>query len=251
MTGLRGITVSVGYDDLLAKTLKQNMRFMDECVVVTAPHDHKTKAVVRSVPNCKLFETNAFYENGAKFNKGRSLESAFDFLGRAGWILIWDADTIFPTDMQLVDLEVGKLYNPPRLILDDPKKYTPEMPWTEAKPTHDWQFPGYFQLFHAEDPHLIQKPWYGVNYTHAGGCDADFQFRWPMSNKVRLKFHVLHLGPRDTNWFGRVSERVDGLPVETAEERKQIMDDYAAFKWKRGGKRVSAFQETIEDNVSP
>lgn len=231
MEDVRGIVVCVHYDDLLAITLPRNIRFLSECLVVTSPDDVRTKELVASIPNCRLFETDLFYRNGAKFNKGAALEAGMDILGRDGWILIWDADTLFPENMVLhPKIKPGNLYGPPRLILDDPKQWSPEFEWKCAHGTVDWEFPGYFQLFQADDPVLKQRPWYGIDWVHAGGGDSVFQYRWPPSRKIRLPFHVLHLGPRDTNWYGRASERLDGEAIPEASERLESMRDLARFK---------------------
>jgi len=232
--GVRGIVICVNYDDLLSITLPRNMRFLDECVVVTAPSDERTKAVCRGIPNVRVLETNAFYEHGAKFNKGLAMEQGFDFLGRHGWILIWDADILFPDDIndyvspELMD--ASTLYGPRRLILPDPKKWTPEFNWDSAYPTRDRDFPGFFQLFHADDPHIKSLPWYDVTFAHAGGGDGYFATRWKWAEKVRMPFSVLHLGPRDKNWFGRVSERTDGQALEISQEDRELMPRYLSWK---------------------
>ena len=230
---LRGIVVCVNYDDLLAITLERNMRHLQECLVVTSPADHKTKELCKDIPGVRVYETDAFYRFGAKFNKGLAMEEGFDALGRHGWILIWDADTLFPDDISH-DYQPGNLYNAHRLIMPTPKTWTPEYNWSKALASHDPSFPGYFQLFHADDKQIAQHPWYDVTFTHAGGCDGYFQTRWEPRNKIRLPFKVLHLGPRDVNWFGRATERVDNTPVAEAALHREEMQKFLAFKgWGR------------------
>lgn len=230
---IRGIVVCVNYDDLLAITLHRNMRHLTECVVVTSPTDQKTKDVCRDIPGVRVYETDAFYRFGAKFNKGLAMEEGFDILGREGWILIWDADTLLPDDISY-NYQPGNLYNAHRLILSNPKNWTPEYDWNRAPLSNDREFPGYFQLFHASDAQISQHPWYDVTFAHAGGCDGYFQTRWAPCRKIRLPFKVLHLGPRDANWFGRATERVDNTPVEEAAIHKQEMQKFLAFKgWGR------------------
>lgn len=238
MKRIRGIVVCVGYADLLKITLPRNMQHLDECLVVTSPNDEETKEFCRGIPNVSVYETDAFYRFGANFNKGMAMEEGFDILGRHGWILIWDADTLFPdymSDMLSVDnLKIGTLYGPPRLILKDPSEWTPEFNWDTARKTLDRCWPGYFQLFHADDPHITQLPWYDVTFRHAGGGDGYFEARWKRHEKVKLPFVVLHLGERDANWFGRASKRADGAPIEGSVERRAIMEEYLASKgWGR------------------
>lgn len=243
---IRGITVSVGYDDMLAITLKRNMRFMTECVVVTHPRDEKTKSVALSVSGVRVFETNAFYENNAKFNKGLALEQGFDFLGREGWILGWDADILFPEAMNFSEPKIGNLYSPPRYILADPKQFRWDMDWSRLPQRHDVEFAGYFQLFHADDSVLKSRPWHGTDYTHCGGGDFVFQNKWLSPNKIRPKFHVLHLGPPDANWFGRASERIDGQAPHQAAENKQVMEEFLSSKGWGRSKSGKPFEERIK-----
>lgn len=243
---IRGITICVQYDDLLAITLPRNAVHMAEVVVVTHPSDVRTKRIVEEVPNAILYETDAFYRYGAKFNKGLAMEEGFDVLGREGWLLVWDADTLFPPTLNLPVLKPGKLYTPYRRILNDPTQWFDGFDWKQASQHRDKEWCGYFQLFHASDAVLRQRPWYGVNFTHCGGCDSVFQRRWHQCNKIRPPFEVLHLGPRDTNWFGRASTRRDGETIEEAQDRHQLMDTFMRYKrWRRRGPRVTDFQEHV------
>jgi hypothetical protein len=245
----RGIVVCVGFDDLLAITLPRNMRFLSECVVVTSPDDIRTQELVKKIPDCRLHITDSFYANGAKFNKGLGMEEGFDVLGRDGWIQIWDADILFPEHFKLPDLSVGMLYGAQRLVLNDPKQWKPEFNWLSLKPANDAErVSGYFQLFNASDWHILQKPWYDVCFTHAGGCDGYFDSRWPRNRTQRLPFNVLHLGPVDANWFGRTQARVDGQPIGGNPMTSRLLNQqYRAYKgWNTLHPPVKEFQEVVE-----
>jgi len=218
---VRAIVVCVNYADILAITLPRNARHFEEVLVVSTPQDTATASTVNSVPNAKLYCTEAFTRYGAKFNKGLALEEGFDALGRDGWICIHDADIVLPDVWDGVEgITPGKLYSAPRRICTDPKAFRPQ-PWATFPPTRDIVFPGYFQLFHANDLALLPLPWYDVTFKHAGGGDGFFQSRWPKERKVRLPFDVLHLGPRDTNWFGRGND--------------EDMRAFRAADWRRRG----------------
>jgi hypothetical protein len=39
--------------------------------------------------------------------------------------------------------------------------------------------------------------------------------------RAKLPFEVLHLGPHNRNWFGRVCERLDGEAIPEAETRER------------------------------
>lgn len=235
----RGIVICVEYDDLLQITLPSNIHYFSECCVITSLNDSRTIELCESIPNVKVFRTDAFTRYGAKFNKGLAMEEGLEFFGKSDWMVIWDADCIFPMELTLPELEVGKLYGPNRLIFDDVKKWyrnSPNHNWRIAKPTVDIEFPGFFQLFHADDPVLASTPyWYDPTFIHAGGGDCYFQQLWAPQNKVRLNFNVLHLGPRDVNWFGRTSERVDQGAVGNRVGRLSEMHRLQIFNgWRKG-----------------
>ena len=174
MISPRGLVVCVGFDDFLSVTLPGNMRFMASCLVITSPDDEPTKAIARSVPGVEVFETTAFTDHNAVFNKGLAVHQALDYLGREGWLLIWDADTILPPTADFSSAEPGYLYGARRLVLDDATRWHPGFDWRLARPHRDDPAVGYFQLFHADsEPLRGQRVWYDVTFAHAGGCDAD------------------------------------------------------------------------------
>jgi hypothetical protein len=249
MVPIKGICVSVQFGDLLSLTLHKNARHLTDCLVVTHPDDKETQAVVSRVPSARCFCTDVFYRGGARFNKGWGMELGLDVLGRDGWIAIWDADTLFPDAIVLPPggLDPETLYTAPRRILDDPRQYREGMDWKRLPLSRDMSFAGYFQLFSASASVLAGGGYfYDPTFQHAGGCDGYFESRWPANRKVRLPFEVLHLGPRDANWFGRTTARVDGEPVPEAEERAKTM---LAFKRQKGWLPGQPLAERIPDHV--
>jgi hypothetical protein len=250
MIAPRGIVTCVGFDDYLSLTLPRNMRFLSECLVVTTPDDERTKAVARSIPGVSIFETTAFTDHGAAFNKGLAMEQAFDHYGRTGWLLIHDADMLLPECTDFRSVQQGCLHGARRLLLEDAREWSPDFDWRKAKPYRDEPAVGYFQLFHADSMAIQGKRfWYDVTFAHAGGCDAYFLDLWPSRLLRRMPFDVLHLGPVATNWFQRVSSRLDGLPVEDAAKRLAIMNSFiksADWFWARPGLKIDTL-EVIPD----
>jgi len=222
---MRGLVVCVNYDDYLAITLPANARHMTEIVVVTTPADTATHAVVATVPSARCYKTNAFYRNSAKFNKGAAIEEAFTALGREGWILVWDADTLLPDELPLQGIKPACLYGAKRRLCEG----AIPVDWHTLPLSTEAGHPGYFQLFHASA--LQKRPWYGVESPHAGIGDAQFQNHWRTEDKRWLPMEVLHLGPRDTNWFGRASARLDGQPTPLTVEEARI--HFAKHGWKQ------------------
>lgn len=234
---IRGLVVCVDYVDLLEVVLPRALAHLAEVLVITSPVDTATQTFCKRFQNVRTHVTGAFYHHGAVFNKGAAVEEGFDVLGREGWILVFDADIVMPRMLPIPpDIEPGKLYSCHRRILNDPAHWDENLIWKELPRRVESEFAGYFQLFHAADPVLVTRPWYATDWIHAGGCDSVFQRLWHESDKVRIPFDVLHLGPVDQNWFGRASAyRHGGLPTNAEKNAEQMSAMFAARS--RGGWR--------------
>jgi hypothetical protein len=219
MDGLRGLTVCVGFDDMLALTLRHNVKHFCDYVVVTSPDDTRTARVVADVEGVRLHRTDAFTRDGAEFNKGLAIEEGFDVLGRSGWILYTDADIVLPGSFEPGELDREVLYGMSRRIV--PGGVTdvdPAGDWSrwEPLPSGSLVF-GYFQLFHAKAAVLQDRPWYPIHHGSAGFSDCGFNDKFPVW-KV-LDGYVLHIGDTGENWFGRATPRLDGEPVPDADKK--------------------------------
>lgn len=186
------------------------MRHMSECWVVTSPEDEKTQAVACGVAGVRLHVTDAFTRHGARFNKGLAFEECFEAMGRAGRMLIWDADILLPDALDLSGWREGCIHGARRRMLADPERWTPDLNWRSCPHIPDGGPIGFFQCFDAADPAIRdRRPWYDVTFAHAGGGDAYFMGHWAPGKRVVLPIEVLHLGPNDTNWFGTSPESRD------------------------------------------
>lgn len=236
---MRAILVSVDYGDLLAITLPRNRPHFDEVMVVTTPDDIETQDAAKA-NNASVFLTRSFYDDGAHFNKFKALELGLDAFGRSGTMCLMDADIVWPKDLRDFSYEHqyarelsftnGWLYGPQRYIWENVDQPIPdEMYWRSLWLYRDYEFPGYSQIFHADDPHLPPRGhWHQTDWIHAGGADSMFQCLWEVHRKHRLMFPVLHLGTPWENWAGRVGRRTDGTTPEGAVKRqatiKRILD---------------------------
>jgi hypothetical protein len=235
MTPLRAVIVCVDYADLLAVTLAYNRHHFSEALIVTSPNDQATMRVSQE-NRAAYYTTNAFYADGAVFNKFRALEEGLDVFGRHGWLCIMDADvlwpkhidwhfTLTPNPKNIFDrdkwLTPECLYTPRRRMCEDLSAGIPHEPYWQSYPLHPQQteWAGYTQIFHAEDTHLPEAPWHQTNWRHAGGADSFFQQLWPKENKIRPPFECLHLGPAGRNWCGRSTPYLDGTVDPKAGER--------------------------------
>lgn len=253
---LRAFTVCVEYVDLLSVTLPWNFHHFEEFYVVTCGEEEREikkvlEPLCRPEQKCGTYSTNAFYDDGAVFNKWKALEEGLDIFGRHGWICLLDADVLWPKEIHL-NLEVGKLYSPLRHMMPLyqpleqfahlPHPYTligegdvaptfqllpfpPEKEWWHY-PTHrnigEWA--GYTQIFHSKDPVLGKAPWHEVNWKHAGGADSFFQQRWRLLDRIRPNWNVLHLGEAGQNWMGRSTPFLSGQTHPEAKNRAKAME---------------------------
>lgn len=199
---MNAIIVSADFSDYLSQTLRHNRPHFDHVVVVTNCHDEKTEEIARA-NDCDLFNTDAFTESGAYFNKGLGLERALDCYGRHGWMASMDADIILPQS-GIPELTSGYLYGPRRRIWRS-DNWNGTWDWSHLPLFPDNEWAGYCQIFDGDDPVLTTLPWFETDWCN-GCCDSGFQARWPEDRKKRPDFEVLHIGRPGRFWFGRSEE---------------------------------------------
>lgn len=253
--GIKAITICVDYDDFLRLTLPRTLQHVDKFLIVTSNADTRTQQLAAEY-GVDCFTTDAFYEDGAAFNKGRAMEQGFDVLGRDGWILILDADIVLPKQLPPLDLQIGKMYTPRRRILSnvDGMSSLPDIPDVQIPIRVEHGNFGYFQLFHADDPAVrTRRPWYQTDWIHAGGADSVFEKFWRPQNKSGLPFEVIHLGDPDQNWFGRVRPRIDtGEVADEAGVRQQFQTLlHSKYGWKGHQKTGAQVVERIGGSAAP
>lgn len=232
--------VAVDYTDLLKITLPHNRHHFGDVLVVTTPGGD-ARDVARE-NGAEVFETGAFYDDGAAFNKWKALELGLDWFGRHGWMVLIDADVLWPRELPAGwEPQFGHLYTPRRRMYDiiGPLEagIPPEADWTKW-PLHrqEREFAGYSQIFHAEDEALGPPPWHEQNWRHAGGADSFFQQKWPEARKVRPPWEVLHLGPAGENWCGRVTPLLSGETPAAAGHRADLLAHF-----RRGRRATRSF----------
>jgi hypothetical protein len=229
---MRAILVSVDYGDILKHTLPYNRHHFEDVMVVTDSRDTHTKELANEY-ECQLFITDAFYDDGADFNKWKALEYALDCYGRRGWLVLMDADVAWPKDIGITTevLLRDRLYTPiahtikfSQLPLE---VIPPENKWTDYRERgNQVEWAGYTQIFHATDYHLPPPPWHDTGWRHAGGADSFFQRRWPAGHKLRPPFEVLHIGESGKNWCGRSTPYLDGTTHPDSDKRQATLGNY-------------------------
>jgi hypothetical protein len=96
MLALRAITTCVGSwaSHTLELAMPHNRQHFAGCMA-TKMSNGPVVPIARAA-GVEVFETTAFVDHGAAFNKGYALEQGFDGLGQHCWIATIDADIVLP-----------------------------------------------------------------------------------------------------------------------------------------------------------
>lgn len=116
---LTTLTTSVNYADYLAETLPFTKARTDRVIVITAPQDLATIQLAAE-NGADVFETDAFFRNGAVFAKGSAINAALQHYKAEltdSWILHIDADIILPQRLELNRLNPSILYGAQRRLI--------------------------------------------------------------------------------------------------------------------------------------
>jgi len=137
---LEAVIICVNYSDFLAHTLPSTRNQFDKLVVVTDSKDEETKNLCEYY-NVQCVQTDAFYENGDVFNKGKGINKGLQELDLDGWVVHLDADIYLPpltrSILEGLQLDESKIYGVDRLMC-----------------------PGYSDwLNYKENPSSIQEAW--------------------------------------------------------------------------------------------
>lgn len=239
---IHGLTVCVNYADFLTLSIERWKKGLVSLTIVTDSKDVATAALATKV-NANLFQTDVFYERGAKFNKGAALEQARKLLPWEDWFLFFDADVIPEPHWKLV-LEnfapsPGALYGAVRYQSSDLSKEIGEQGQRFLFPASSIirDAPcdgGYFHLFHTSDPAVRVEP--GADlletcWSHAGVYDSKFKMCWPGEKWIVSPVQLLHVGERE-NWTGRGDR----------EGMKKLLQD----RFKHGGGWASVEYERLK-----
>jgi hypothetical protein len=256
---MKAVMISVEYHDILAATLAHNRHHFSRVLVTTNSPDSKDCEVALA-NGADVHCTNVFYRRPdgkldySTFRKWAALEEGLTVLGRDGWLVIMDADVLWPkslgceespggmedcirfytgtrTDQGYLDMlcEIGMLIGPLRRMAPWPLpgNTVPAEPAWSSYPLHPQQheWAGFSLVFHGSDPALGQPPWFDVRWSNCSGGDSEFQSKWPASKRVRPPWQVLHLGEAGENWLGRVVSYADGsLPPESHRRRSALRE---------------------------
>lgn len=197
---LTAVTTSVGYADLQRHTLPSLCEFADRVIVVTAPGDDAS--LLARECGAEVITSVDPHARGAAFNKSGMVRAGQLAAGDGpdDWTLLIDADVL---------VDPAQRYASRFHLRDTTALYTcrrhtaqtfvdlQETRWDSSDSTVGL---GYFQLY---SPHGSGHPLYDPWSYAADACDMVFKAKF--KQPVVLPFSVVHLGPTETNWFGRKS----------------------------------------------
>lgn len=219
VTHISALSVCVNYAPLLRRSLALWRNTTENLLIVTAERDQATIELCRSL-GVQTYLTDAFWENGAKFNKGLAMSRAYEELKPSDWMLFFDADIVPPANWRrhLRGLRPGSLYGTYRC--DE-----------RGKKFGDPDIAGFFHFAHISDPNMQIRPIVDTHWAHAGNYDTTFQNRWAQEQRVRLNMTVMHLGDEPgANWFGVGNKNlVDAMHKERRRRRGQW--DHETVEW--------------------
>lgn len=242
MKKIKTIICSINYCDLLKETLSQNIKELSDIAIITDLKDQKTKDLCEQF-NVKCYETDIFYINNSKFNRGMALNAFFNnYKNELDWVLLLDADIVVPQNFEKLFFDL----NPDPNVMYGCRRYDVQeySEWEKIKENKDLLKNhrlfrgvgyGYFQLFNFKSdiikrlsvnnnliiyppfPTVSEGDWVFRNYW------SDWIFDPPLSDDPnqhniqdkdrpsnphllkQLPFNVIHLGQTGKNESTRVT----------------------------------------------
>lgn len=210
-----GVVVCVNYSDMLKLTLKSAVGQFNKLYVITDLKDKDTESLCSQYDFVELIKTDAFYENGNNFDKGSGINLGLERVPvrKDSWVLIFDADIVFPSYMKHVlshkALDVEVLYGARRHFARTYEAYDRyERAGQDLTTLKEVYNPGglpigYYQLFNSQNLKFPNFR-YITDQKNASTADMVFSYRFPKRTTLR-SISVVHLGHDGINWSGRVT----------------------------------------------
>jgi hypothetical protein len=243
MLKIKTVICAINYCDLLKETLSQNVKELFDISIITDLKDQETKNLCREF-NIKCYQTDLFYINNSKFNRGIVLNAFFnEFKNELDWVLLLDADIVVPKDFEKLFFDgkpdINSMYGCRRYDIQEYSDWEKIKGNKELLKNHRLFRGvgyGYFQLFNFKSniikqlsindnviiyppfPTVSEGDWVFRNYW------SDWIFDPPLNddpnqhnieNKDRpknpillkqLPFNVIHLGEAGKNGESRITK---------------------------------------------
>lgn len=234
-TRIEAIIICVNYSDFLAHTLPNNKQHLDKIIVVTDTKDTATKNLC-TMYNIECLQTDVFYENGEKFNKGKGINAGLDKLSKLDWVVTIDADIwLSPHTRGVLDnrhLDPEAIYGIDRMMchghtnwinfLENPRAINEQYYLVQAnnfpvgsRVAHynqsDGWFPiGFFQLWNPKKSNIHKYP---IEWDGADHYDVVFAKTFPRGKRYLIpETYVIYLDSETNkemgmNWKGRKTKQ--------------------------------------------
>lgn len=188
------VTICVDYWDLLAMTLPQTLGWATHVYIVTTPE----QAFETACDDVTVLAYPHFYHKNAFFNKSGALLFAQNIVHAqhpGAWVALVDADVMVPTVPEETSLNRCALYGAPRVDYESLHDYFQRV---NGRP-YDILGAGYFQMYW--DKSKFYEP------HSKDASESDMTFYKKFQSKIQLRMPpIVHLGERDKNWKGRVTD---------------------------------------------
>jgi hypothetical protein len=244
---IEAVTVCVNYSDFLAHTLPHNKQFFDNYVVVTDTKDEKTKALCEHY-KVTCIQTDAFYENEDKINKGKGINEGLKALKKIGWVVHLDADIYLPPltrdIFENTPMDPKGLYGIDRMMCPTYEEWQEYL--SDPDPIHQsWvyvhmtAFPvgvriaqyygegylpiGYFQMWNPKNSGIFEYP---KEHGSVDRSDVIFAKMFYRSNRHLLPELVcIHLDSEDLN-LKDMGKNWDGRKTAPFSQKKTVAVDH-------------------------
>lgn len=228
---INAVLVCVDCSDVLAWTLPSIRTCFDKMVVVTTKTDEKTKKIC-NFWYVDYIETDLFYKDGAKFNKGLAIQLGLDYLQSDDWVVNIDADIYLPPRfnefIRCKNYNKDCIYGIDRLDVKDWNTWINfiSSPSSQHYIGSVWAtFPlmyrvcqgqnyspvGFFQMWHSKTKYA--KNGYPISSPNAADSDLKFSGNFPPENRILIpEVFAYHLSSESqssnigVDWNGRVTK---------------------------------------------
>lgn len=200
------VTVSIGYADFLPITIKNNLKYVDDLIVVTSEDDIKTIEYCE-MNSIKFTKTNQInLSDSVPFKKFHALNLGIRTINPTDWILCLDSDVLVLNTLDLESFSKKCLYYARRkncFSVEDFNRYGTDLrcysyDLNEAKAPY-----GFFHLFNVNNSSINKSLQIGSPvYPEIELVESDLLFveRWNKWNIRSIDNDVLHLGKPKENW---------------------------------------------------
>ena len=220
---ITALLVSVNYSDYLEVALPYNTKQFDQIIVLTIESDKACQEVCSKHSNvkCLVFPDEILKKNGLNFNRGALFNEGFKYLNEIGysdWLVMTDADIIFPENFKELILSKKKdpniLYGMGRKTCNSSTDIENQIRLIDNTNKREAFF-GFCQIF----TYITNKYEYEEYNVVRGDVIFLSQFseelrklpipeRWRQKtfknipNFITLPTNVIHLGASGVNWTG-------------------------------------------------